>query len=167
MTESGPVVGPYMELLPNTRYTWKANDYVTSWNVSTEVSSNMPVVAERAMYNTARTWGHDSIGVTYTADLWYLPEGATAGDFETFVLVQNPNPDPVTLDITFMTSSGAVPGPTGFNLAGHSRITFYANDWVTDFNVSTEVMASGGVICERAMYGNNRTWAHDSIGYAP
>jgi hypothetical protein len=53
-------------------------------------------------------------------------------------------------------------------LAPHSRITFYVNDWVTDFNVSTEVDATGGgVICERAMYGNNRTWAHDSIGWAP
>jgi len=28
------------------------------------------------------------------------------------------------------------------------------------------VEATGGeVICERAMYGNARTWAHDSIGY--
>jgi hypothetical protein len=167
MTENGPVAGPSAVLPANSRQTWKANDYVTSWNVSTEVTADMPVVAERAMYDTARTWAHDSIGVTYTADLWYLPEGATAGGFETFVLVQNPGANPVTLNLTFMTSSGPVPGPTGFNLAGHSRITFYVNDWVTDFNVSTEVAASGGVICERAMYGNNRTWAHDSIGWAP
>ena len=99
--------------------------------------------------------------------MWLLPDGATAGGFETFVLIQNPGATDVTLNLTFMTSTGPVPGPTGYNLAGHSRITFYVNDWVTDFNVSTEVAASGGVICERAMYGNNRTWAHDSIGWAP
>jgi len=23
------------------------------------------------------------------------------------------------------------------------------------------------VVCERAVYGNARTWAHDSIGYSP
>ncbi|MBN2027100.1 MAG: hypothetical protein JW854_10130, partial [Actinobacteria bacterium] len=152
-------------LPPYSRQTWKANDYVKSWNVSTQVQSDKLVAAERAMYNTARTWAHDSIGVTYTADRWLLPEGATAGGFETFVLVQNPGADPVTLDITFMTSGGPVPGPTGYVLSGHSRITFYVNDWVTDFNVSTEVMSTDGVICERAMYGNNRTWAHDSIGW--
>ncbi len=169
MTEKGAVAGPSGVLQPNTRFTWKANDYVKSWNVSTEVTSNLPVVAERAMYNTARTWGHDSIGVTSTASTWYLPEGATAGGFETFVLIQNPNPDQVTLNITFMTSSGLKPGPTNWPLPGHSRITFYVNQWgISDFNVSTMVKSTGGgVICERAMYGNNRAWAHNSIGYAP
>jgi hypothetical protein len=28
------------------------------------------------------------------------------------------------------------------------------------------VSEGGNVICERAMYGGNRTWAHDSIGYS-
>jgi hypothetical protein len=167
MTETGPKAGPIGVIPAFSRRTWKANDYVTSWQVSTEVTSDQPVVAERAMYDVSRTWAHDSIGVTDTAQLWYLPEGATDGGFETFILIQNPNPGPVTLNITFMTSTGPQPGPTGFGLAGHSRITFYVNDWVTDYNVSTEVNASGGVIAERAMYGNNRTWAHNSIGYAP
>ncbi|NPV58677.1 MAG: hypothetical protein HPY75_03310, partial [Actinobacteria bacterium] len=42
------------------------------------------------------------------------------------------------------------------------------NDYVPDeYNVSTRVEAtSGQVICERAMYGDGRTWAHDSIGVA-
>jgi len=36
---------------------------------------------------------------------------------------------------------------------------------VTTYDVSTFVEAlSGNVICERSMYGNNRTWATDSIG---
>jgi hypothetical protein len=39
---------------------------------------------------------------------------------------------------------------------------------VVDWNVSTRVFSvGGGVVCERAMYGNGRTWAHDSIGYTP
>ncbi|MDY6797074.1 MAG: DUF4397 domain-containing protein [Actinomycetota bacterium] len=167
MTENGPAAGPSMVLDPNTRYTWKLNDYVTSWQVSTEVTSDKPVVAERAMYNVDRTWAHDSIGTTQTAGRWFLAEGATAGDFETFVLVQNPNPTPVYLDIIFMTSGTPVAGPTNWELAGHSRITFYVNSWVTDFNVSTDVQSTGGeIICERAMWGNNRAWAHNSIGYA-
>ncbi|MBN2027149.1 MAG: hypothetical protein JW854_10375 [Actinobacteria bacterium] len=51
-----------MTLAPNSRFTWKLNDFVTSWNVSTEVKSNQAVVAERAMYGNNRSWGHDSIG---------------------------------------------------------------------------------------------------------
>jgi hypothetical protein len=57
-----------------------------------------------------------------------------------------------------------------------SRRTFKLNDYVQSFDVSTTVVAranirgnivDGHVVCERAMYGNSRTWAHDSIGYAP
>jgi hypothetical protein len=35
---------------------------VDSYNVSTQVDSNQPVVAERAMYWNNRVGGHDSIG---------------------------------------------------------------------------------------------------------
>ena len=35
----------------------------------------------------------------YSSTTWYLAEGSTAGGFETWVLVQNPNTDPVTVDL--------------------------------------------------------------------
>ena len=119
------------------------------------------------MYGGNRTWAHDSIGVTTPADTWYLAEGCTGGDFETWVLVQNPGADAVTVDLTFMTSTGPQPGPQDFTIAGNSRQSFSVNSYVVDYNVSTKVEASGNVICERAMYGGGRTWAHDSVGYAP
>ncbi len=170
MTENGPVAGPSAVLPPMTRQTWMANQFVSSYDVSTEVTSDQPVVAERAMYGNGRTWAHNSIGVTYTAEEWLLAEGATAQGFETFILVQNPNPDPVTLDITFMTLTAQIDGPQDHVLDGHSRVTFYANKYVTDTNVSTMVVADGGeVIAERAVYGLSRpwTWGTNSIGYAP
>jgi len=96
---------------------------------------------------------------------WYLAEGCTAGDFETWILVQNPGDDAVTIDITFMTGSGPVDGPQDFPVAPNSRTSFNAGLFVTDWDVSTKVEATGGeIICERAMYGGGRTWAHDSIG---
>jgi hypothetical protein len=42
------------------------------------------------------------------------------------------------VDITFMTGSGPVPGPQDFPIAGNSRVTFNANLFVTDYNVSTK-----------------------------
>ena len=102
------------------------------------------------------------------ADTWYLAEDCTAGDFETWVLVQNPNPDPVTVDLAFMTSQGKKDGPQGFEIAGNSRTSFNLGTMVVDWDVSTKVVSHGGdVICERAMYGGNKTWAHDSVGYTP
>lgn len=60
---------------------------------------------------------------------------------------------------------GFPPTSMGSSLGAFS---FKVNDFVTDYNVSTLVTSQGGdVVCERAMYGDARTWAHDSIGYAP
>ena len=102
------------------------------------------------------------------ADTWYLAEGCTEGGMKTWVLVQNPNPDAVTVDLTFMTSQGKVDGPQGFEIAGNSRHSFNLGELVTDWNVSTKVVSHGGdVICERAMYGNDGAWAHDSVGFTP
>jgi len=80
--------------------------------VSTRVTSDRPVVAERAMYGNNRTWGHDSIGVGEPRAIWYLAEGSTAGGFETWVLVQNPNDTPANVTLTFMTPGGTVAGPS-------------------------------------------------------
>ena len=45
---------------------------------STEVTSNVPVIAERARYfDYSGRWsgGHDAIGVTLPSDTWYFAEG--------------------------------------------------------------------------------------------
>ena len=166
MTSTGKKDGPKDFLVrKGSRHTFKANDYVDDWDVSTMVRSDRPVVCERAVYGNGRAWAHDSAGVTAPAVTWYLAEGCTGGDFETWVLVQNPGQKGVKVDLTFMTFSGEKKGPQGFPIAGGSRHSFRVNDYVYDWDVSTMVTAEGGqVICERAVYGGNRTWGHDSVG---
>jgi hypothetical protein len=122
------------------------------------------------MYDAGWTWGHDSIGVTMPASTWYLAEGSTDGGMQTFVLVQNPNPTPVTVDLTLMTGAGEEK-PLGLQnqpIAGNSRKTFPIHSYVTTYDVSTKVESTGGmVICERAMYDAGWTWGHDSVGFTP
>ncbi len=155
-----------MTIPAETRQSFRINDYLTDYNVSTVVTATGGgVVVERAMYDSDRTWGTCSIGAVLPSATWYLAEGSTGEGFETWVLVQNPNPGAVTVDLDFMTSTGEHAGPHDVTIPAGSRKSFKLNDYVTDYNVSTMVTASGGVICERAMYGNDRTWATDSIGY--
>jgi N-acetylmuramoyl-L-alanine amidase len=114
-----------------------------------------------------RAWAHDSTGATQPASTWYLAEGSTDGGMETFVLVQNPNPQDVHANISFETDQGpqAPAQLQGITIPASSRRTFKVNDYLTTYNVSTKVTATdGNVVCERSMYGNNRTWAHESIG---
>jgi photosystem II stability/assembly factor-like uncharacterized protein len=102
---------------------------------------------------SARTWAHDSVGVTEPSDTWYLAEGATAGGFETWVLVQNPNDDPANVTLTYMTGNGEVPGGT-ISLPPNSRQSVNVGFTVQTFKVSTKVISNRPVIAERAMYGD-------------
>jgi virginiamycin B lyase len=169
MTGSGPQSPPGLQgvsIPAESRISFDLGAYVQSWDVSTRVTpTGGDVICERAVYGDGRAWGTDSIGTTTPQATWYLAEGCTAGDFETWVLVQNPNASAATVDLTFMTSAGLVNGPQDVSIPAGSRKSFNAGEYVTDYDVSTRVTSTGGrVVCERSMYGNGRAWAHDSIG---
>ena len=154
---------------PGSRRSFNLGSYLVDWSVSTKVEASGDVICERAMYGNGRQWAHDSIGTTTPARTWYLAEGCTGEGFETWVLVQNPGADQVTVDLVLQTSSGEQ-RPAGLQqqtVQPGSRRSFNLGSYLVDWSVSTKVEASGDVICERAMYGNGRQWAHDSVGYAP
>jgi hypothetical protein len=182
MTDEGQVAGPMLELQPETRQTVNVAETVSdTWHVSTKVESNLPVIAERAMYwnvegmlaSDYRQAAHDSIGVTNPAQTWYLAEGSTGSDtlgsFETWVLVQNPNPVAIDVNLTYMTSDGMVNGPD-LHLEPESRQSVNVAETVPDtWHVSTKVESDHPFVAERAMYWNatggpSRQSAHDSIG---
>jgi len=156
----------------NSRRTFKVNDWVTTYDVSTLVEPiDGEVICERAMYGNDRAWAHDSIGVAAPdgpAQEWYLAEGSTGGGMETWLLIQNPYASAVHVNIAFQTDTGEVAPADlqGVRIPAESRATFNVGSWVPDrYEVSTFVEAEDGmVVCERAMYGNGRAWAHDSIG---
>jgi hypothetical protein len=140
--------------------------------VSTQVSSNTGVIAERAMYFNAdgRTGGHDSVGVSEPANRWYLAEGYTGGQFDEYVLVMNPNNVPVKVKTTFMPSKGSQTSRVDL-LQPHSRFTIHVDQQpgLDNAEVSTLVEGQNGatVIAERAMYFvYNGVWSdgHDAAG---
>ena len=166
MTTSGPKAGPSETLPANSRKSYDVGKTVGSaWSVSTQVTSDKPVVAERAMFGAGGTWSHDSVGVSALAKTWYLAEGSTGTGFETWVLVQNPNTVPAKVSLTYMTPGGAVPGPEK-TLSPKSRETFEVAKTVPGaWEVSTEVTSDQPVVAERAMYLSNRQKdATDSVG---
>jgi len=165
MTPTGEVAGPDIALSPHTRLTVRVNDTVSNnYSVSTLVSCDHPVIAERATYWNGRTAGQESIGVTNPAQQWFLAEGATAGGFETWVLLENPGSLPAKAHLTYMTPSGQVAGPD-VNLAPRSRMTTNVGDTVSNnYSVSTTVTCDQPIVAERAMYWNNRAGGHDSVG---
>ncbi|MHB8896033.1 MAG: IPT/TIG domain-containing protein [Candidatus Geothermincolia bacterium] len=166
MTPSGPKAGPSETLAPNSRKSYDVGATVSSsWSVSTQVTSDVPVAAERVMFGSGGNWAHDSVGVSATAKTWYLAEGSTGAGFETWVLVQNPNTTPAKVNLTYMTENGAVAGPEK-TIGAKSRETFEVAQTVPGtWSVSTKVTSDQPVVAERAMYLDNRQKdATDSIG---
>lgn len=125
------------------------------------VIANLPIVAERTMRfgeGDAQGGAHTSPGVVQLSRSWYFAEGTTEPPFQMRVLVLNPNTQPVTSTVTFLTADGtslarkyAIP-PT-------SRLAINVNDVVPALGVATRVEADRPVSAERALY-----WRDGSVG---
>ncbi len=89
---------------------------------------------------------------------WYLPAGATGiegYDFDTYILIVNPNPIDARVEITYLDSDGPILIRER-QVPANSRYTERINDQVGNGReaVSTIIRSLNGVsvVCERAMY---------------
>jgi len=115
--------------------------------------------------NTLRAGSVDGGFMVDNADnkTWYLAEGSTAHGFEEYILVQNPNTAAANVTVALMGPDGPL-APQSMSVPANSRATLRVNDVAPDTDVSAEVTADQNIICERAMYWNNRIEGTDSIG---
>ncbi|MHB8896915.1 MAG: DUF5719 family protein, partial [Candidatus Geothermincolia bacterium] len=102
------------------------------------------------------------------SDDWYLAEGytgqsPTGGEFEEYILIQNPANAPARVSAAFMLSDGRVVNKT-FNAAAHSRLTVSVDDIFPSAEVSARLQADRPIAVERSMYFSGRRAGHDSIG---
>ena len=155
-------------------------------DVSTIIYSDKPVAAERSMYFDyyGKAGGSNSIGAACAAPEWYLPEGYTGGDFDTWVMAMNPSGDTVDITYTFYSSK---PGfePVSVTHAGvppWSRDTIHVDEvpGLAGTDVSTKVAATktvtpqvsvseegpADIVAERSVYFNygNSSDGATSIG---
>lgn len=174
MTPGGPQSMAPFSMPPFGRATVKVNDQLPGTDFSTQVHSDQPIVAERAMYWTGQDPAvgeatHDTIGLTCPASLFYFPDGETSGGRETFTLVQNPGKDDVRVKVTYMKPDGKDNVTFEETVPAMSRITFNMRDKVPDGRASTyvQVLTRGGkVMAERSMYSEGRAAGTCTIGGA-
>jgi uncharacterized repeat protein (TIGR01451 family) len=165
-TPEGEKDGGSVAVAARSRQTVHVNELLPGMpEVSTQLTSNVPVVGERSMYwdpdaqalqPYQMKGGHSSPGSSVLNQDWDIAEGSTAVGFTTFVLVQNPNAQSAAVKATFMTADG-VAGETEVTMPAGSRHTFKVDDFVDgNFHVATRVTANKPVVAERAMYWDKR-----------
>ena len=123
---------------------------------SVKVTSTTPVVVERAMYfndGAGRSGGHDSPGLTAPGTRWFLAEGYTGGEFDTYVTLQNPNSVPAKAAVTYMLPEG-VARTVDYELVPRSRKTIYVDGvpGLEDTDVSFQISSDVPILAERSMY---------------
>jgi hypothetical protein len=119
-----------------------------------------------------RTLGGVSNGVTFTvnsipqpAQTWYLAEGSTAWGFDTYILLANTTNVDATVNVVYNTAQyGRIPRPQALNVPPNARVTLHVNDDIANVDLSTELSSSQKIVCERAIYWNNKIEGTDSIG---
>ena len=84
---------------------------------------------------------------------WYFAEGSTNKPFDTWLLLQNPDPVPANVKITYMLPKGGQ--QIGYYLLKPmSRTSLFLNDIVPHTDVSALVESDRYLLAERAMYFN-------------
>jgi SpoIID/LytB domain protein len=145
---------------PTSRNTIRLNDIVAPGEVAVALRSDIPVVAERAMYFSYREWlgGHSSHGIAVPRRTWFLAEGYEHDDFDTYIEVFNPNPSGTAIEIRLMRSDGFVKTLSA-SVGPNWRYTLSvgAVEGFQRGEFSTEVRAGAPVIVERSMYFRYRS----------
>ena len=156
-----------------------ADPALASTDVAAVITSDLPIIAERAMYLSRAgepfAAGHGGAGVAVPATRWFLAEGATGSFFELFILLMNPTEQPAPCEVRYLTSSGAT-FVKPYVLPPNSRTTIWVDqenipglgNVLADAAVSTLVTSLNDVpiVVERAMWWPDGDWreAHVSAG---
>jgi len=148
---------------PRSRYTVDVDSHLPSAEVSARITSNLPVVAERAMYWKGRSDGHDTLGTPCPEYRWFFAEGYTGGGFEEWLLVQNPWGRAAQVNVVFMFPGGSTQSLT-MAVPARSRYTIDVGSVVGAKEVGLTVSSDLPVVAERAMYFRERAGGTSSIG---
>ena len=162
------------------RATFKAVDQVgPDKNVSLNVHSDVPIVAERPMYFTYSglgdhgwTGGHDVVGAVAPVREASFAEGTTRAGFEEWLCIQNPGSKSIKVDATYYMGPGqGAPLHKTYAVPARERVTVSVNREVgPDKDVSVKLASAGTFVAERPMYFNyHDAWdgGHDVVGAQP
>ena len=142
--------------------------------VSAEVTSDSPIVAERQeyfLYDGVIPGGTDVMGEPGPAKVVYsFAEGYTAPGFNEFLTLQNPNTSSENVAVTFYMHNSVVSQQV-VTVGPQTRVTLNINNFtIPGYEVSLAVWAaSGTIVVERPMYFNYHNIAQggtDVIGYS-
>lgn len=140
------------------------NQILFDTELSTIVSSDQPIVAERAMYFDDGG-GIGGGAASQLGRTWYLAEGITGGGYDSWLLAMNPNPVPANLKVTYMTEEG--PNVVAYySIPAGSRFSVYLNEAIAAGRFGTRVESDQPIAVERSTYFAGGQGGHNVVASA-
>ena len=175
--EDGAIITKDLIVAPLSRVSVRVDDLpgleATTSSARITSESGLPLAVERTMTWDATAYGgHTETAVSQPSTKWYFAEGSQGYFFETFVLLENPNPTAASVTLTFLREAES-PFVKTLILAAHSRFTVQAGAIpelvARAFGVVVE--ATQPIVAEQSMYFGSiptRLWSggHASAGVA-
>jgi len=173
---------------PNSNIQIDAGQYMPGQSISTIVTSDHPVVVERAMrFGQNGRGAHDKIGVTSASTVWLFAQGESGPNEQTFFTILNPNQAaPAAVTATFFDHSGRPVGSKTIIVDPLHRGNIKLNDVLPNAQVATTLTSNVPVVVERPFYlgpanlsvapsgsvifggnGGGRSWSFPSGSTAP
>lgn len=150
MKEDGSTLVKTVTVGPTSRFNVFVNSYFAfpGGAVSTVVTSDAPIVAERSMYFGG---SHNAPGVTAPSTHWFLAEGYTGGDFQTWILLLNPGGTAANVTLRFLREDGSVVSQNR-TVNPHSRLNVNVNTFLPGVSFGTQINSDQPIAAERAEY---------------
>jgi hypothetical protein len=150
-----------MGVPPTSRRSIYVNSVMPEGEVSAIVSSDNPLVVERAMYYQ-RTGGHGSVAAGQAGRSWYLAEGEVGNGFDTWILALNPGAAPANLRVTYMREDGTT--HVGYHaIAPGSRLSLLVNSLLAPGRFGTVVESDQPIVVERSTYFAEGRGSHNVV----
>lgn len=162
--------GQHRELLqllpPGSRRSVYVNLLLQAEGFATSITSDAPIVVERAMYADSGQAGHGTVAVTAPAKTWYLAEGATRQGFQTWLVLFNPGEAPAQARVRFIREQGN-PVEVEYSLPPRTRLRVNAGEELEEELFGMAIEASAPIVAERVMFfGNEVQGTHASAAVA-
>lgn len=145
-------------LPPRSRHTVSVDSLpaVASASFCMRVESDLPIVAERAMYFNLGYigGGHASVGAPELSRDWYFAEGCTRNFFSTFLLLGNPTGQDTIVHVEYLLPDGNL--RYDYLLRAGSRVTVDVGSQggLSGQDVAMAVHSDHPIVAERAVYYN-------------
>jgi hypothetical protein len=132
LTNSGEARVDHITMAPTSRQTIVADSLpeIAATDVSFDIASNKPIIAERSMYWGPWYGAHNSMGITDLGTSWALAEGEVGGPFgaNSYILLANPGSQAADVTLTFYREAGLPPLQLTRTVQAGTRVTVQASD---------------------------------------